>query len=209
MNDSISRLNTRERLLLIVTMSLVIVLAIAGSAYKAQEHLSMLDRSIDNAEQDLINLHSQLMRRESVEAAFSQVIEEHSTPMSQEEVHDSLRREIRRLALIDPTMSDAEQEKVQANQFLLNIPELREGVLRDDGNGYREYHIRFRIPSCTFLQAILFISRLDASPLLLRVDELDIARSHNSLNLSLTLEVTRTILDKIQESETPDGGTSI
>ncbi|MFP6584154.1 MAG: hypothetical protein VCD00_16570, partial [Candidatus Hydrogenedentota bacterium] len=193
----------------IVTMTLVAVLAIGASAYKAQEHLSMLDRSIDNAEQDLINLHSQLMQRESVEAAFNQVIEEHSTPMSQEEVHDSLRREIRRLALKDPTMSDAEQEKVQANQFLLKIPELREGVLRDDGQGYREYQIRFRIPSCRFMSAILFLSRLEASPLLLRVDELEITRAHSSRNLSLTLEVTRIVLDQIQEPETPDGGTSI
>lgn len=201
MNETTSKLNARERLLLVVTIALIGLFAIGALGYKGREHLAMLDRRIDNSEQELINLHTQLLQRESVEAAYNQVIAEHSTGLSQEEVHDSLRREIYRLALKNPDAPEGDPE----NPFVVTIPELREGVLRDDGEGYREYQIRFRIPSCRFMSALLFLSRVQSSPLLLRIDELDMSRPHDSKHLSLTIQVTRTVLDEVQSESTQKG----
>ena len=202
MSSALSGLNSRERFLLIVTLSLVSVIVTGAIAYKAWDHVSLLNRQIAAAEQDLYNLNTQIVQAESVDAAFSEVISRYSTMMTREEIHDSLRREIYRLALQDPGLPDNQQEAEQNQRYLVNIPSLPQGVLNDDGQGYREYQIRFRVPDTDIEAAVQFLSRLERSELLLRIDELELTRSALVDNqVSLDLTVTRTILDEVQSSD--------
>ena len=97
MSSNFASLTRREQRLLAVTVFLAITVAAVGTIYKGYDHLRILDRQISNSEQDLLNLHEQTLQSRSVDAAFRQVVSEHSTGMSKEEIHDSLRREIQRL----------------------------------------------------------------------------------------------------------------
>lgn len=205
MSSALSGLNPRERFLFAVTLSLVGVIVVGAVAYKAFDHISLLNRRITNAEQDLYNLNTQILQADSVDAAFNEVISRYSTGMTKEEIHDSLRREIYRLALQNPDLPEDQQTAPPGQRYLVSIPSLPQGVLNDDGQGYREYEIRIRIPNAGIHAAVRFLSRLERSELLLRVDELEIMRSHMvDTNVSLNITVTRTILDDVQPVSNPE-----
>lgn len=198
MSNAIANLNPRERFLLAVTLSLIGIVAIGGIAYKAWDYIGFLNQRISTAEQDLYNLNAQIVQAESVDAAFNEVISQYSTGMTREEIHDSLRREIYRLALHNPNLPEEQQKGNPKGRYLVSIPSLPQGVLNDDGQGYREYQIRFRIPTASVGAAVQFLTRLERSELLLRIDELEITRDHVSTNeVALSLVVTRTILDDV------------
>jgi type II secretory pathway component PulM len=184
-------------------MTLLSGVVLLGFGYKGNQHLRQLNRQIENREQELMNLSEQVLQQESVDAQYSKVVTKRSTELTREEIHDSLRREIFRLRLKEPNLSESEQEGVGNNRYLVHIPVLREGMLREKGEGYREYQIKFRIPRCTFMQAAEFLKRLEQSNLLLRVDSFELTRSHSSSTVSVMIEVTRTVLSDI-EIKSPD-----
>lgn len=201
MSNLLNSLNPRERRLLLITILLLVTVVGSVIVYKGYDYIRVLNRQIANTEQEILNLYEQTLQSESVDAAFQQVVSEHSTEMSKEEIHDSLRREIYRLALKNPNIPESEQKG--AEKDLVVIPMLREGVLREEGEGYREYQIRFRVPKCTLSTALEFLRRLEQSNQLLRIDSFEMSRSHSSSNISLTIEVTRTVLSDI-EVKSPD-----
>ena len=198
MSSGFSSLSPRERGLLVLTVALVSSVATLGLVYQGFDHLRTLDRRIASSEQELLNLQTQTLQSRSVDAAFREVVSEHSTAMTKGEIHDSLRREIYRLALKNPDLSESEQAGTGKDRNLVVIPGLREGVLREKGEGYREYQIRFRVPSCSVLAAREFLKRLEQSQLLLRIDSFEMTRSHSSTRMSLTIEVTRTVLSDVE-----------
>ncbi|HIA47125.1 MAG TPA: hypothetical protein EYN96_03945 [Candidatus Hydrogenedentes bacterium] len=200
MSSSASSLSVREQRLLTSTIFLVVTVLIAGAGYKGYDYLRIMDRRISNSEQELLNLHEQTLLSRSVDAAYQQVISQHSTGMSKEEIHDSLRREIDRLALVNPDLPESEK-------YLIKIPTLPPGVLREEGEGYREYRIRFRVPSCRVIVALAFLKRLEQSNQLLRIDSFELKRSHSAKFVSLTIEVTRTVLSEV-EIRVPDDSLS-
>lgn len=203
MSSMFSSLSEREQYLLWATVSLVALVLLVAVGYKGYEHIRILDRQISNNEQMLLNLCEQTLQTKSVDAAFAQVVSEHSSVMTKEEIHDSLRREIYRLAQKNPNIAESEQKGTESEKYLIQIPVLREGVLREEGDGYREYQIRFRVPTCTLKTALEFLKRLEQSNQLLRIDSFEMARPHASTKLSLTIEVTRTVLSDV-EIEVPD-----
>jgi hypothetical protein len=184
-------LTAREQRLLILTVILIVTVTIAGFGYKGYDYLSLLDRQIASGEQELLNLHEQTLQSRSVDAAYQQVISVHSTGMTKEEIHDSLRREIDRLAMVDP-------DNPESKRYLIKIPALPPGVLREEGEGYQEYQIRFRVPSCRVIMALEFLRRLEQSNQLLRIDSFKLKRSHSSRLVSLTIAVTRTVLSEVE-----------
>lgn len=198
MSKKTSTLSAREQRLLGLTVALVASVVFLGIGYKGYDYLNILNRQIANSEQELLNLHEQTLQSRSVDAAFQQVVSEHSTGQSKEEIHDSLRREIYRLALKDPNTPESEQGTNESSKYLVQIPTLREGVLREEGEGYREYQIRFRIPSCTLETALEFLKRLEQSNQLLRIDTFELSRPHLTSEISLTIEVTRTVLSEFE-----------
>ena len=196
MSSKTSSLTLREQRLLAATLFLAVTVSVMGIGYKGYDYLRILDRQIANSEQELLNLHEQTLQSRSVDAAYRQVVSEHSTGMTKEEIHDSLRREIYRLALVNPDLPESEK-------YLVKIPALPPGVLHEEGEGYREYRIRFRIPSCRMITALEFLKRLEQSNQLLRIDSFELKRSHSSSRISLTIEVTRTVLSEV-EIHAPD-----
>jgi hypothetical protein len=190
MSSLMSSLSTREQRLMVITIILVLSFAVAGALYTGYGHLHELDRRIANAEQEIVNLYEQTLQKRSVDAAFNNVVAEHSTGQTKAEIHDSLRREIYRLALKDPMVPAKED-------YFISIPTLPEGVLREDGEGYKEYQIRFRVPRTTLVDALEFLKRLEQSNLLLRIDTFEMSRRHMYRDISLTIEVTRTVLSEV------------
>lgn len=187
-------LNSREQRLLRFTLLVVGLVSLFLIGFKGLSTLEVLETRIAQAEQDLLSLHTQSLHQQSVDKAFQTVLTPHTTAQSKEEIHDSLRREIYRLALRNPNAAGAGKLKDKA-AYLIHIPELKEGVFRSDSQGYQEYQIRFRVPSSTLLVALEYLKRLETSKLLLRIDSIEITRSHDvAKQVSLHFEVTRTIL---------------
>ena len=197
-----NKLSPREQVLVRLTLAVVGIVGLLGIGVKGFGTLHTLDRQIVNAEQDLLNLSTQHLHQKSIDRAFRKVLTPHTTAQSKEEIHDSLRREIYRLALKNPNAKTSCKLN-DKTKYLIHIPELKEGVLNNEGEGYQEYQIRFRVPSCTMPVALEYLKRLETSKLLLRIDALEITRSHDSSDVvGLNFEITRIILS----DSTAEGG---
>lgn len=192
------RLTRRERILAGLTAALLVAFGGGVVVYAALTSLDELDTDISRLEQDLINLQIQAAQGQGIEAAYREVVDEHSTHLTEQEIHDNLRREIYRLALKQPPAKDSEQtvENLKQSDYLVWIPELREGTMRAQGEGFREYQIRIRIPMTNILALRVFLTRLQRSSQLLRIDSLEFSRPPNAMALSVSMEVTRTVLDR-------------
>lgn len=195
MMNTWENLNPRERMLAKITLALLLIIFVVFGSLKAYTKLDNLDERIANLELELLNLHQQEAQRVSVERSFEEVVEEHSSAMTQEEIHDGLRREIYRLALANPELPEEKQPKQSSQKYMVQIPMFREGVLKEEGDGYREYQIRIQIPATRFLNVIAFLRRLEESPFILRVDSFDLTRDPSASDFRITMEITRTVLD--------------
>ena len=200
-----SRLNSlsaREQALLRVTLVIVGLALLASTFILGYSRLNTMDREIANAELEVVNLYTQHLHQDSVDKAYARVISSHATAQSKEEIHDSLRREIYRLALKKPNAPATNAKLSNNNKYLLQIPELKEGLFHEKGKGYQEYQVRFRVPSAPLPIALEYIKRLENSSLLLRIDSLEISRSHTSADLvGMDIEITRTVLSEIDSGE--------
>lgn len=201
MNKFWERRSPRERTLAILTGCILVVGASFGVAYRAMGALADLESRIGQLEQELTNLTDQDAQSEIVDAAFQEVASEHSSEWTEHEIHDRLRKEIYRLALRNPPEPGSEGLKrpLRKQDYMIQIPRLREGILNEEGDGYREYQIRIRIPGTGIDNILKFVERLQLSRQLLRIDALDLGRTPQGTAVSATLEVTRTVVDHVPQ----------
>ncbi|MCX5771319.1 MAG: hypothetical protein NTZ09_13770 [Candidatus Hydrogenedentes bacterium] len=211
MNNLWSKLAPRERRLAVGVVAALLFLLVTTTAVRSVKGLNELDDTINRFESDL-RMYTELeARRVNVQQAYSVVAQQHSSEWTEAEIHNRLRQEIYRLARTNP---DAPADTQQEN--LIEIPTLRQGVLRNSGQGYREYRLNVNIPLTTLPALIEFLIRLQSSPQSLRVDGLEIARAPQATTVSARLDVTRTVVDGVegepeppapQQAETWDGAT--
>lgn len=194
MNKMWTNLSARERSLLSVTLVVVALAFLGLLGLKGKNRIDDLDQRIARHELEVLNLNQLILQKDIVDGAFRTVVSEHSTTSSVEEIHDSLRREIFRLALANPDLPDAQQPANPQLKYLVQIPRLQEGNLKEEGEGYREYQISLRIPAGTFLNVLMFMRRLEESSMLLSIDSFEITRHPSKVLVSVSLEVTRTVL---------------
>jgi len=192
MTKALGNLSERERRLATLTVVVLLGAAIGLLGLSAYRHIGSLDGKVAQLERELLNLTQQSAQRGSIEAAYREVVAKHSSEMTKEEIHDNLRREIFSLAMLTvPDKKGGADRQVQ----LVKIPTLREGLLKEEGEGYREYQIQFRIPSTGIRNLMRFLQRIETSKQILRIDGLDMGRSPGSTNIHATLTITRTVLD--------------
>ena len=211
MNNLWSKLAPRERRLAVGVVIALLFLLVTTTAVRSVRSLNELDDLIDRLESDL-RMYTELeARRVNVQQAYSVVAQQHSSEWTGAEIHNRLRQEIYRLARMNP---DAPADTQQEN--LVEIPTLRQGVLRNSGQGYREYRLNVNIPLTNLPSLVEFLIRLQSSPQSLRIDGLEIARAPQFTAVSARLDVTRTVVDGVegeqepsapQQAETWDGAT--
>lgn len=184
-------LNPRERGLSIAVVALLVGGGLLFAGVSAKRNLDSLNSEIAQLEQELINLTQQNAQRSTIEAAYRMVVAEHSSEMTQEEIHDNLRREIFRLARV---MLPGKDGAPARPLDLVKIQTLREGQLKDVGEGVREYQIQFRVPSAQFYNVMHFMERIETSGQILRIDAIDIARAPDGIRVQTNFVITRTVL---------------
>jgi len=199
MSSALSNLNSRERLLAGVIGVLVIGGALAFGGMRGYNKLEDLDSQIARLEQELMTLAQQNAQRGSVESAYREVVSEHSSEMTVEEIHDNLRREIFRVAKVPVAGKDG---KADRERILVRIPTLREGLLKEESEGYREYQIQFRVPQARLQNLVRFIQRIETSSQILRIDSLELTRAPDAKLVAAAFVITRVVLDA------PDAGGS-
>lgn len=198
MNRYWQTLSARERRLALITGGLVAVSVILLSARAALSHLDDQAYQIAQLEQHLVNLMEQDSRRFSVEQAFSRVAAQHSSEWTEEEIHDRLRREIYRLALKEPhEPGQVPPGGLTRRDYMVVVPVLREGTLTEEGDGYREYQIRFQVATSGLADVVRFLERLELSDQSLRIDELELTRAPSGQFVNTSLTVTRTVVDGV------------
>ena len=193
-----NRLSGREKFLAVLTSGMIFV----GVGYlvttRAVDYLSELNDRVEQLELDLYNLQEQDARAEGVNKAFENVVAMHSSQWTEQEIHDRLRREIYRLALWKPTPEGKEEQatsRSRSKDYMIQIPRLREGTLREDVDGYREYQINLRLAPTNIGDVLHFVQRIQGSRQMLRIDTLDLSRSPKRTEVAAAMEVTRTVLD--------------
>lgn len=192
MSNALANLSARERRLAALTLVVLTGAVCVLLGLRVYNHIASLDGKVAQLEQELLNLTQQSAQRGSVEAAYREVVRVHSSEMTKEEIHDNLRREIFSLAM---TTVQGKKGGPDRQVELVKIPTLREGQLKEEGEGYREYQIRFRIPSTGVRNLMRFLQRIETSSQILRIDGLDMGRSPGSTKIHATLIITRTVLD--------------
>lgn len=201
-----SRLSNRERALAAATLSVVFAAIVALVLSRAFAYVMDLDEQIDSLQLELVNNEQQMLRIEPVNNAFARIAGQHSSRWTAEEIRDGLHREIYRLALQSPGQP-AQPGAVQAAAApnsnaprIVDIPSLPDGVLKAQGDGYREYTIDFRIQAAGMEQLTLFLARLQESPQVLRVDSLNVVREMEDQRVNAQIQVTRTVVDGVETS---------
>lgn len=192
MSSVIVNLSGREKRLAALTLLVLVGAGCAFVALKAHNHIVSLDRKMVQLEQELLNLGQQDAQRGAIDAAYREVVATHSSEMTKAEIHDNLRREI--FSLAKRTVKGKEGQ-TDRQIDLVKIPTLREGKLKEEGEGYREYQVQFRILSTRLSNVMWFLKRIETSNQILRIDRLDLGRPPGSTLVHATLVITRTVLD--------------
>lgn len=191
MSNPLERMNPRERLLLSLTGGMIMLAGFFLLGRTAIATVRGLDSNIGERELELENLSQQNAQADAVNAAYARVVKEHSSDLTVAEIHDALRREIFELThMTMPAKGDKPARTVQ----YVRIPTLQEGTLTE-GEGHREYQIRFQIPATSLEGLLLFIERIEASDQLLRVDSVEVARPPQMEAVSAVMQITRVVLD--------------
>lgn len=190
-----NRLSARERRLAAAALSIIVAAVCIGVTAKAVARLRGLDETIAQLEFNLKNCTALDARRASVEKEFSGVAAQHSSSLTKAEIHNSLRNEIYRLASENPDVPASPDAK-----NLVEIPRLRQGTLKDSGEGYREYRLSIKVPVTDVYSLMMFLMRLLASEQTLRIDGLEMNRSPQAQIMSATVNVTRTVVDGAPEA---------
>lgn len=204
MKNPLANLSARERRLALI----VVALLVAGTAYlgilRASDHLALLDAGIESLEQELLHLERLAQRADTVNEAFEEIAEQHSSQWSQAEIHDRLVQEITRLAARDvPPPGEVPPKDAEK---LVSIPSWPSGVLADGGEDYRTYRIELRCQPGRIEDVALFLSRLQQSSQALRLEQVELARPAQSGQVQATVTVARTIIDDEGAGSRGDGG---
>jgi hypothetical protein len=139
-----------------------------------------------------------VQQAESVNTAFEAMAQQHSSQWTQEEIHDRLRREIRRLAMRDvPPPGNPVPDSTAPGSLLVSIPQMPIGSLVDSGEGYRSYQINFKTEAAPIQDITLFLERLQRSDQALRVESLELVRQPLANVATANIRVTRTIIDDV------------
>lgn len=190
MNKFLDKLAPRERYLAIATMALLAVFLVLFLTLRAVQYVEELDRTTVRLEDELVRDVELAARGVSVDRAYAQVSSQHSSEWTPAEIHDRLRQEIQRLSLEDPDAPNS--------GFLVEIPIMRQGSLKDSGQGYREYSLSLK-PSPTDVYSIfMFLIRLQSSQQTLRIDGVELARSPDAELVSATINVTRIVVEGVK-----------
>jgi hypothetical protein len=204
MISPLDRLNPRERRLLVATAVMLALGAVLFIGRAAMGTVGDLNARIADRELELEGLTQQKVQAGAVNAAYSRVVKQHSSVFTVAEIHDNLRREIVRLTQVDfPGTAEKPAQKFQ----LVSIPALEEGQLTQ-GEGHREYRIRFQVPGANLDFLLAFLERIEESELLLRIDNLEIGRVPGSYGVYASVEITRTVLDDPEGVNGASGGNS-
>lgn len=187
-----SRLDPRERWLAVGVGAAAVLFLAMTIVMRATSHIQSMDDQIERLENDLVMYTELEARRVNVDQAYSKVAEQHSSEWTRAEIENRLRQEIYRLARLNPNAPAEGQEN------LVEIPILRQGVLRDSGDGYREYRLSVNIPPVSIDSLMEFLVRLQESPQSLRIDELELARAPQRRDVGARLDVTRTVVDGVK-----------
>ncbi|MCC6698048.1 MAG: hypothetical protein IT365_20670 [Candidatus Hydrogenedentes bacterium] len=163
---------------------------------RAMDRLEAMDATIDSLQQQLLTYSELVQQADSVNAAFDAMAQQHSSQWTQEEIHDSLRREIARLAMrnVPPPGSPAPASTDPA-AMLVSIPQMPMGTLMDSEEGYRSYQINFKTEAAPIQNITTFLERLQRSDQALRVESLEIIRQPLAGVATANIRVTRTIID--------------
>ena len=201
MSEYWNKLSSRERRLALGTAALIGAGVVLLTVQRVVTGLGDLDSRIAMLEQELVNLYEAEARSASIEEAYRAVAAEHSSSWTKEEIFDRLRQEVYRLALRRP--ADAAEAEVTANRgsYMVNIPVLREGVLKEEGDGYREYQVSFNLEPAPIGSVLEYLKRLQSSDQMLRVDRVEIGRGVRDTLVTTRLDVTRTVVDSLLEGE--------
>lgn len=203
LSDLWAQLSAREQRLALIVGGLVVLAAILWSIRGALDTVDELDRQIALAEDSIVSSATQIKVREAVEAAYEEVAWQHSSAWTAAEILDRLRNEIFRLAYVEPSPlnDNGVAEKYEnGSGNLIRLPELGEGSLEDEEEGYREYKIRVRIDNEPFQNFVDYIERLQMSPQSLRIDGIDLRRDILTDTVSANLDITRIIVDRIEDT---------
>jgi hypothetical protein len=190
------KLSTRERRLIVITVSVVASALLMMIVTRAVAHVRELDHTVARLEQELLSCAELNASGVSVDKAFEEVAAQHSSAWTENEIHNRLRQEIYRLAQEDPEAPPGGDAKK-----LVDIPMLRQGTLKEGGAGYREYQLNIKIPSSDVYSVVIFLIRLLKSPQSLRIDSLELARSPDSHLISVNINVTRTVVAGAPKNE--------
>ena len=202
-NIFLQKLNMREKILFATTIGLVLAFVLYFAAQRAMRTVTYVDNQIATREGTLLGLRQMEARGKSIEDAYSQVAAHHSSAWTEQEIHDRLRLEIYRLAMLNPPPEDRpEMVRVAGNDFqkLVNIPALRQGTLLEGGGGdYREYQLRIVLPDPTPVRNVIeFLRRLQESKHSLRIDAVELVRPADGLELTnIRIDVTRTVVNSV------------
>jgi hypothetical protein len=196
MIDAWHRISERERRLIIVTLAAVLAAVGLVIVRGTMMRVALLDEQIVMLENDVLYYAQLAARRARVEEAFAGIASVHSSAWTQEEIHDKLQQEIRRLSLEQVRPPDAvTDESATPERYLVHIRSLPPGQLQESGRGYREYRITFRTEPNSISNVVAFLQRLEESPQALRVDSLELTRGAETTQVAASVTVTRTIID--------------
>lgn len=193
------KMNPRERALAGLTGALLAAGLAYGVVVPAQRYLQYLDEEIVAYEQQLTNDAMLMERAPAVDKAFAAIAAEHGSELTKYEIHDGLRKEIFRLTMRDmPATADAMTGTAAAGQQILQFIELPEGTLTEGEEGYREYAIEFTTRPGTLSDHMLFLRRIQDSPMSLRVTRFDMVRAPEANALvSAVIGLARTVVDGV------------
>lgn len=205
-----AQLSARERRLAIIVATLVVLAGVLISARRALDRIQDLDQQILLVEDGLVSSAQQIKVREAVEAEYQKVAWQHSSAWTEAEILDRLRNEIFRLAqnMPSPLNEEGIAEQVENESgYLIGRPQLGEGSLEQDEEGYREYRIRVRIQDEPFPNFVDYIERLQMSPQSLRIDALELTRRVLDNHVTASLDITRIIVNRRETpwSKVPQG----
>jgi len=187
------KLSDRERRLAIATAAALVVSFAFLFSYRAVTRILDLNGAIDRLESRLLACYERDARTVSVDRAYKDIATQHSSSWTEAEIHNRLRDEIYRLQLENPEVAPEKTRK------LVEIPSLRQGLLKDSGAGYREYQLTIKIPSTDIYSLLIFLCRLQQSQQALRIDGLEVARPPESPLVMANIVVTRTVVDRAPE----------
>ncbi len=194
------RMSRSEQRLAVLTLIVLVGAIVFLTGQRALNNINALNETIASLQRDLVFCTEQTAQADSVYKAFQTIAAQHSSKWTQEEIHDRLGREIRRLSVRNVPPPGKEATPAAAGGILVDIRSMPGGTLEDSGEGYRSYTISFRTEPAQAADIAMFLERLQRSDQALRIDSLDMTRQPASNMVTASIKVTRTVIgDKMTQ----------